>query len=353
MYAEEADHILLQEADVTYTLRPNTSSPAPLTCLALTPRRRRLPDGGWALILSAGSWDKCIYSWVVSYSKEGRIQGHTTGTRFSGHTDFVKAVVSLALDNTDILVSGSADANIIVWNAETGAKLHVLKGHSRGVQALAVDLIHCEKPDESQRDAYAYVFSGDSSREIRRWRISLSSSQEVPTEKAEQNLGSGPFQPLVRHETSIYALCCDSSLDLWTASADKTGKCLNRDQAWAVDTILEHPDFVRTIVVDEAGGWVVTGCRDEEVRIWEKGSGQLFHTYSGHFEEVTGLCVVKDQVVSVSVDGTIRQWSLKREDLKRAKEENEVAKERKHDRKPTTLTQEEERELAELMDESD
>jgi WD40 repeat protein len=143
---------------------------------------------------------------------------------------------------------------------------------------------------------------------------------------------------------------------LWTASADKTGKCLNRDEAWAVDTVLEHPDFVRAIVVDELGGWVVTGCRDEEVRIWEKGSGQLFHTYSGHFEEVTGLCVVRDQIVSVSIDGTVRQWSLKKEDLERAKEEIKAGKERKMDQKPTidsTLTEEEERELAELMDESD
>jgi WD40 repeat protein len=338
---------------VTHTFRPSTLSPAPLTCLALTPRRR-LPDGGWALILSAGSWDKCIYTWTISYSNDGRIQGYTTSTRFSGHTDFVKAVVSLALGNTDILISGSADASIIVWNAESGEKLHVLKGHSRGVQALTLDSIHCETSDESQ-EPHVYIFSGDSSREIRRWRISLSSSKEVPIHKAEQNLRMGPFQPLVRHETSIYALCCDSGLDLWTASADKTGKCLNRDQAWAVDTVLKHPDFVRAIVVNEVGGWVVTGCRDEEVRIWDKGSGQLFHTYSGHFEEVTGLCIVRDQVFSVSIDGTIRQWSLKREDLNRAKEESEVGKERKIDQKPTdsTLTEEEERELAELMDESD
>lgn len=266
----------------------------------------------------------------------------------------MKAVVSLALANTDILISGSADGSIVVWNAESGAKLHVLKGHSRGVQAFALDLVHSGTPDESQ-EPHAYIFSGDSSWEIRRWRVSLSSSKEVPTNKADQNLRTGPFQPLVRHETSIYALCCDSGLDLWTASADKTGKCLSRDRAWAVDTVLDHPDFVRAIAIDERGGWVVTGCRDEEVRIWEKGSGRLFHTYSGHFEEVTGLCIVRDQVVSVSIDGTVRQWSLKREDLIRAREEGEVEKEHKNDQKPkeSMLTEEEERELAALMEDSD
>ena len=39
-------------------------------------------------------------------------------------------------------------------------------------------------------------------------------------------------------------------------------------------------------------GWLFTACRDEEVRVWDLGTGELVCTYSGHFEEVTGLEVV-------------------------------------------------------------
>jgi WD40 repeat protein len=144
---------------------------------------------------------------------------------------------------------------------------------------------------------------------------------------------------------------------LWTASSDKTAKCLSRDRNWAVDTELSHPDFVRDVVVDEEDGLIVTACRDEGVRVWEKGSGKLVHNFDGHFDEVTALVLLHGtagkKVVSVSIDGTIRTWGLSPAAIKKAKED--AGKELSHQKeKPDiTLTEEEERELAELEDMSD
>lgn len=184
--------------------------------------------------------------------------------------------------------------------------------------------------------------------------MTASSAAEEPTAKAEMGLTGPPFRPLVVHETSVYALVFDEAGDLWSASADGTAKCLGRERGWEVDTVLVHPDFVKAVVVDDVGGWVVTGCRDEEVRVWEKGSGRLVYTYSGHYEEVTGLCLVGRTVVSVSIDGTIRRWSLKGEDIQKAIEEREKGAKVEEDKpKETLLTEDEERELAELMDESE
>jgi WD40 repeat protein len=100
-------------------------------------------------------------------------------------------------------------------------------------------------------------------------------------------------------------------------------------------------------------------CRDEEVRVFEKGSGKLKHTFEGHFEEVTGLVLVPGQkVVSVAIDGTVRQWSLKPADLAQAIKEAEeeksgMEKEEEEEEMPNLLTEEEEAELAELMENSD
>jgi len=126
--------------------------------------------------------------------------------------------------------------------------------------------------------------------------------------------------------------------------------------------VLPHPDFVRDVVLDENDGWVITACRDEEVRIWQRGSGQLFHTFSGHYEEVTGLVLLPGRtVVSVSIDGTVRKWSVGGEDLRKAREahnQTPLNPTLEEDELPETpkasaLTEDEERELAELMDESD
>lgn len=90
-------------------------------------------------------------------------------------------------------------------------------------------------------------------------------------------------------------------------------------------------------------------------------TGQLHHTFSGHFEEVTGLLLVGSTVVSVSIDATIRQWSLKLDDLQAAIAEAEeekagtkkgVEEEVEPANKASLLTEDEERELAGLMDDS-
>lgn len=86
-------------------------------------------------------------------------------------------------------------------------------------------------------------------------------------------------------------------------------------------------------------------------------TGKLYHTFSGHFEEVTGLQLAGRVAVSVSIDATIRQWTLRPEHLKKAREEAEAEQQGKvpveEAVSSSVLTEEEERELAELMDEDD
>lgn len=239
-------------------------------------------------------------------------------------------------------MSASQDGSIIVWDVTSGDRLHILKGHTRGVLALAVDPVEYD----SNKEAIT-VFSAGSDREIRRWTIGISSASEAQP------------SPIIAHETSIDNIRFDTDGDLWTASADKTARCLSRSHDWEEDSQFEHPDYVRDVVVDEDGGWVVTGCRDEEVRVWEKGSGKLHHTFSGHFEEVTGLALLPGQrVVSVSIDATVRQWSLRPQNLAKAVKEAEDQRLGKGEQETletskTLMTAEEEAELAELMGDSE
>lgn len=258
----------------------------------------------------------------------------------------MKAVIVLSIQGTEILVSGSQDASIMVWNTETGERLHTLKGHTRGILALAIDPVEYDAGKDR-----VVVLSAGSDREIRRWSIGVEAAEEI------QETGDAST-PILAHETSIDSILFDSDGDLWTASADKSVKCLSRARNWEEDTKLEHPDFVRDVVVDDEGGWVVTACRDEEIRLWEKATGNLYHVFSGHFEEVTGLVLLPGQkVVSASIDATVRQWSLKAPDLAVAIKEAEderLGNQKEEDKpKESLLTEEEERELAELMGDSD
>ncbi|OQD70259.1 hypothetical protein PENDEC_c025G06814 [Penicillium decumbens] len=284
---------------------------APVTSVCLS------PDGK---LLFAGCWDKTVWSWDVASGQPRR--------KYEGHTDFVKSVISARLRGEDLLISGGADAQVLVFNIASGERIETFRDHTRGIQDLAFD----PEAEESQ----PVVFSAGSDREIRQLNI----------------FGNGgPTEPLLPHDTSVYKLFFDNDGDLWTASADKTAKCLVRADGWKANLSLKHPDFVRDIVVYESGGWVITACRDEEVRVWNRSTGELHHTFSGHFEEVTGLVLVGSTVASVGIDGTIRQWSLRPDELQKAVDlaKNGPAEEEKP-KGETMLTEEEERELAELMD---
>ncbi len=334
-----------------------------------------------------------MWSWDVA--------GRQPLRRYFGHSDFVKNVVCTRLarllpsgngtdqaacaktgpavnGGVDILISGSADATIIVWVASTGEKLHVLKGHTRGVLDLAIDPISRPLFTSSSLPEGLILFSAGSDREIRRWHISIPTANEIESQS-----------PILAHETSVNRLHFLQSSniddyevdgeDLWTASSDNTARCLSRQHNWSPDTTLLHPDFVRDIVVEEAGGWVVTACRDEEVRVWDAASGKLACVFSGHYEEVTGLVLMDRhekggraarEVVSVGIDGTIRRWNLSRENIVKVREaaekkakavrngevvelaevQEKVSVDMKEERKETVLTEDEERQLAELMD---
>ncbi|KAF2128908.1 WD domain-containing protein [Dothidotthia symphoricarpi CBS 119687] len=320
--AGNVKRIHLETGDVAATF---SGPAAPLTSVAVSSTSNTI---------FAGCWDKSIWSWTPSSRKPVK--------RFQGHSDFVKAVIAFKLQSKEILVSASADASIIVWDVATGEKLHILKGHTRGILALALDLVDYDVNKDS-----VTVFSAGSDREIRRWNVTLSTASEVQP------------SPIIAHETSIDAIHFDSDGDLWSASADKSAKCLSRGREWEEDSTFEHPDFVRDVVVDEEGGWVITACRDEEIRVWEKGSGKLHHTFTGHYEEVTGLLLLSGQrLVSISIDATVRQWSLKLQELAKAVKEAEderlgATKEDDPEKKKGMMTAEEEAELAELLEDSE
>ena len=208
---------------------------APLTSLTFNPT---------STTLFATCWDKTIHSWSLTT--------RTPLHRYVGHSDFVKCVLCIRLQNTDFLISGSADASIIIWSI-AGSKLHVLKGHTRGIQHLALDPTTY---DFSGTGAEVVIFSAGSDREIRRWLVTPTSASQIY-----------PAEPIIEHETSVYRLRFDADDNLWTASADGTVKCLVRERGWKPDTILQHPDFVRDVIV--TSNWAITACRDEGVRVWD------------------------------------------------------------------------------------
>lgn len=238
----------------------------------------------------------------------------------------------------------------MAWDTETGGLLHTLRdstGTMMAVQDLALD------PEDSTEEEIVIV-SASSDPHIRRWRISLSSASQI-IDVVPESKGRPAQQTICEHKTSVYQVLFggdDDETDLWTASADGTAKCLSRARGWSVEETYEHGDYVRAIAVDR--DWAVTAGRDENIKVWNRSTGQLQHVYDGHYEEVTGLLMLPDKrALSVSIDGTVRTWELSTSAFEKATKDKEDESNRSSKETTTkegsVLTAEEEAELAELM----
>ncbi|CDS02883.1 hypothetical protein LRAMOSA00286 [Lichtheimia ramosa] len=270
----------------------------PVTSLALS------PDGS---ILWTGSWDKTIKKWDTK-------TGECIAT-LHGHTDFVKSLLLVG----STLYSGSSDTHIRQWNTETNECIATLKKHSRAIESLAVDT-----PGR-------YLYAASSDRLISKWEIATNNC----------------IATFDQHDTSVYCVRVWDD-EMWTASADKTVRRWNTETG-KVDTVLEHPDRVKSVVI--VGPYVVTGASDDNIRVWDIASGKLVSTIRGHFDEVGCLDVVGTTLFSASLDCSLRRWSITPSALKQYNDKpSRVPAEEKES---TGLTEEEERELAELMGSDD
>ncbi|KAI7541469.1 hypothetical protein KC343_g19106, partial [Hortaea werneckii] len=168
--AGDVKKINLDTKEVKRISSTQTAS-APLTCLATSSQTG---------CLYAGCWDKNIHV-LPLLASEGQKKGTTTPaiTRLTGHTDFVKCLLTTSLQGQPILISGGADATLIVWDLTTGQPLHKLKGgHVKAVQDLAIDPSSLE---ETAGEVPSFtLFTASSSPEIRRWYISRSTAYELP-----------------------------------------------------------------------------------------------------------------------------------------------------------------------------
>lgn len=225
------------------------------------------------------------------------------------------------------------------------------------------------------------LHAASSDPEIRRWKfeadennIKLKRPSAPKALMHDTSVNGLYFSPQLPHfpmkASDLPEWLDDEGSRLFTASSDKTARSFTSSPIlniatpveWTSDLTLTHPDFVRAIIFDPLSNLIVTACRDEDVRVFDADTAKLVHTWRGHFEEVTALALIKsdtgrgNDVVSVSIDGTVRCWSLDVGVMgaarKREVEQGEVVGEEKEEKgKGLELTAEEEAELAELMGE--
>ena len=204
----------------------------------------------------------------------------------TGHTDFVSAV-AVSPDGR-FIVSGSQDRTVKVWDAQSGALLRSLKGHT-SVSAVAVSPDGC------------FIISGSWDQTVKVW--------DAQSGALLRSLGG--------HTGPVLAVAVSSDgRFIVSGSWDGTVKVWDAQSGALLRSLKGHTDFVFDVAVSPDGRFLVSGLGDGTVKVWDAQNGELLCSLKGHTGQVNTVAVSPDGrfLVSGSGDHTIRAWNLQRRD---------------------------------------
>ncbi|KAJ8045001.1 F-box/WD repeat-containing protein 7 [Holothuria leucospilota] len=232
--------------------------------------------------------------------------------RLRGH----KGKVTCLDSDGQVIVSGSMDSTVRVWDIFTGTCLHILEGHTDSVtclQLLGSEII------TGCADSVIRVYNVSSARCLKKLtgheegilRLKCQGGYLV-TSAGDKTLRvwswpSGKCQHTLRgHLDDIETFSLHNGLALST-SWDATCKVWDLAKGICMQTLKGHSEVVFCCQFDMVKA--VTGGGDSLVKIWSLTSGTCTHTLEGHKDDVYCLQYDDDVIASGSADSSVRLWN--------------------------------------------
>jgi WD40 repeat protein len=198
---------------------------------------------------------------VISGSGDGTVRvwdlatGAPIGSPFTGHTSPVRSVMAAELDGRPVVISGSSDATMRVWDLATGAPIgDPFTGHAREVIAVAA----------AELDGRPVVISGSYDHTVRVWDLATGAPID------------DPFTGHTDGVTAVAAAELDGRPVVISGSYDRTVRVWDLVTRRAVrhhlrPMRLRHAAPVLTAIVSHRpnGTTIVTGCSDNSSWTWD------------------------------------------------------------------------------------
>ncbi len=235
-------------------------------------------------ILASGSADSTIRLWEINSGQCLKIlSGH--GNLSPEGDRFTSRVRSVAFNpDAKILVSGSDDRTVRVWEIATGKCLQILQGHTNSVFSVAFNA-----------DGHT-VASGSTDQTVRLWDVRMGRCF-----KTLKGYSNSVFSVAFNNQGNLIASgSTDQNVRLWNVNTGICQNILTGHRGW-VTSVAFHPD----------GQLLASSSVDQTVRIWSISTGQCVQILQGHRNWVQSVAFSCDGLLaSGSDDQTIRLWSL-------------------------------------------
>ena len=206
-----------------------------------------------------------------------------------GHSQPVR---SLAITpDGEILMSGSDDNTIKLWQLATGEEIGTLRGHSKTVSAIAIS---------ADGEILA---SGSEDKTIKLWQ--LSTGMQIGT----LTLGNW----FSRDSGCVYAVAISPEAEI-LASLDNSGavKLWNLKTGQEIRRLQGDTSWINAIAISPTGKTLVAASGDS-IKLWNLKTGRQFPILRGHQSWVRAVSFSPDgqTLASGSDDATIKLWNLK------------------------------------------
>ncbi|MGA8893765.1 MAG: SMP-30/gluconolactonase/LRE family protein [Planktothrix agardhii] len=232
--------------------------------------------------------------------RKRKLENASVVCTLTGHSNSVNSV-AISPDG-QILVSGSDDKTIKIWQLSTGEELRILTGHSESVNSVAIS------PDGQT------LLSGSRDNTIKIWRLSTGEELRTLTVHSDSvNFVaiSPDGQILVSSSHTVVSDIYDNTIKIWQLSTGRELRTL---------TCCWDSNPIDSVAISPDGQTLVSGS-DREIMIWDLSSGQKLRTLTGHSGWVGSVAISPDgQILAsgdtvmgsmgCSFDTTIKIWQL-------------------------------------------
>lgn len=240
---------------------PKTEKLLIATLRGHTDRVRTLAISADGLTLASGGNDHTIKIWDLS-PHNNLNQDHSINSERSTYlkstlTEHLGAIYALAfLPNQNLLISGSADWTIKIWDLSTNQVIKTLEGHQGSIRALAVS-----------PDGHTLV-SGSTDGTVRVWDLKTLTLQHTLIGHTDlvRTVAISPDGQLIASGS------WDKTIKLWTLSPQTKADLKNHHQSNSpklIGTLTGHQEYINSLAFTPDGQMLISGSDDNTIKIWQ------------------------------------------------------------------------------------